>query len=274
MYCRRGFSIIEAIAAVAIAGTVMVATLTMFKLQGQTLSSLKLTSSRDALFGEVRTYSTALATVMRANTDSFNAAFRACISGPAPCTANVETPMRLTDPFNNRIYSGTQTNPVRYNREGYPCPGGANATATACPFEVFSSFFATCTGGAPTCPTAASVRITFTIRHNPDDDRLGGRLKDQSGFSVFTAPQILNGTISCPTNQVLSGINADGTPVCVANGAGTPCMTSNGTIVPHGTFRTGQGYFLPNGGVTQFTCFCQSGSYVVFNGSGDCATLF
>ena len=139
---------------------------------------------RNDLASHIKNFAS-LPTTFRASLDpglasTINPELHNCIfgTGPALCQADgIEMPLTLYKPVStlgtppSQIIAGpgpigaANAKPALYDIKGGLCKDSAAQTATAeCPFEVYSTFVATCAGGASSCATAENISVRYILK--------------------------------------------------------------------------------------------------------------
>jgi hypothetical protein len=94
-----------------------------------------------------------------------------CVKGtPAgsTCDATTDYGFVLTDPMGKALTGPTPQNAAIYDVNGGLC-GMVSATKKPtqfCPLIAYTTFKASCTGGAATCPAADSITISYTVQQD------------------------------------------------------------------------------------------------------------
>jgi hypothetical protein len=149
------------------------------------IKNARILSARDILESRIKSYSS-MGTTFRSSMYlgvplTENKELRNCVfgTGPNPCKPNEKTPVALYYP----IYTGTGASNLRkisgpgkddltanesafYDNKGNLCIANSTGSIEAnCPFfEVTTTFTATCAAGAPSCATAQSISVNYTIK--------------------------------------------------------------------------------------------------------------
>jgi hypothetical protein len=166
-----------------------------------TINHFRAVGVRDALVNNIRLESSIPAT-FRSSLQTSNAGnnpdLQNCVfgTGLTPCPANVEMPLTLYSPVSSAVIisgpaalNGAQTQAALYDTKGNLCANSVGPATDSCPFEVTTSFVATCTGGVSSCSVAQSLMVHYTIKR-----------KNDSAPGIY---QPLQGTIS----QVASSVD-------------------------------------------------------------------
>jgi hypothetical protein len=199
---------------------------------GKATRDFQVVNSRNTVVSHMKKYSSIGAT-FRSSLDpslstSINAALHNCIfgGGPSLCRgAGTVLPITLYYPVTMtagsltkslKILSGpaavgsTPARPALYTLKGTPCAEDITVASPTCPFEVFSAFTAKCAADAPSCITAESISVQYTVRVSPHlsgaGTGLGGLLTLASINQIapsITRTEILPGTEEKSSGNVM-----------------------------------------------------------------------
>lgn len=125
-----------------------------------------------------------------------NVKFANCYTaGGASCEAtSAPVGFVLFDPNGTAVSGASPNNPVRYTSRGEICNPGNND----CVFDVYTTFTASCPGGAPTCASPNNLSATFTIAQTEGVTAFGGftfKTITSAPFPVGAPPYILSSQV-------------------------------------------------------------------------------
>jgi len=173
MLNQRGFSLIQVMVAMAIAGILMYAVVTQMTSMQSSNQVIKMQMTRDHLIREAVLRLSHLPTIEKSALLSENSEFLACRDGAAPsgtaCQSKsdgkyVDHDLTLVSSTGNGVISTGKGRP--YDASGASC-GGDNAAAwesnTDCAFKLVTGFQASCAGGADFCAVAESIEFFYRV---------------------------------------------------------------------------------------------------------------
>jgi len=178
------------------------------------LVNFRSTGVRDALVSNINMYSSIPATfrnTLQVANVPLNPDLQNCVfgTGPSPCQAGVEMPVTLFSPISSTTIisgpaalNGAPTQPALYDNRGNLCANATGSASEQCPFEVTTSFTATCASGT-LCSVAQSLTVHYTVRrwNNPS----AGATAFMRGSIVKDASAILISKILPDSSDAASG---------------------------------------------------------------------
>jgi hypothetical protein len=150
-----------------------------------------------------------------------NQLLKNCLTQGASCTSlnpNRMQPFSLINPTGLKPVTGTQSSPVRYDRDGQPC-------AQDCFFEARSYFWASCPAAAAMCPVPERVHVLTQIKFVGASGQAAARLADYPTDQDLTAQatnlsqsmlvsDILRFLQGCPPGSMLVELEKSGKARC------------------------------------------------------------
>jgi len=155
-----------------------------------TMNHFRIRGVRDSLVNNIKGYSSMPSTFrssLQANNFSSNPDLQNCVfgTGASPCQPGVELPVTLYSPISSSMIisgpaalNGAQTQAALYDAKGNLCANVMGSATTQCPFEVTTSFVATCAPGQTSCATAQSIQIHYYIKRKSDSSTLRASIAD------------------------------------------------------------------------------------------------
>lgn len=139
-------------------------------------ANTRIRDSRNSLAFQLARYGALPTSFRNSVVASDNVDLQNCLfgNGSSACYADGrEYPVKLyAAPVNGapaKVVSGpgagtlSQAQPVLYNNKGQLCETSGTTATIACPFEVTTTFKASCAGAATSCPTAESIVLHYSI---------------------------------------------------------------------------------------------------------------
>lgn len=222
----EGLGLVEVVIASALGAVAMIGTMAALKHYGRGIATLSSQMTRNAildrLWHEAGTLDNLSYTALDApSRAAANAAFTACVDKTftaVPCRGNVETDFevylhpKVAGGPTERI-TGASGAPVYFDKDGAVC--SKQAPGPGCNFAGWTTFTATCAGGAATCNPAESIAITAHVRNVSPlaGMRLPMRSLDRRVGSIPTW-EIMAAAVVCPPGLIFQGFKTDASPVC------------------------------------------------------------
>lgn len=182
---QRGSAFVLVIAFMAVTMSI-VTVLSQPSINRSTLQNSRSVNVKNTLAAHVRKYAS-MGSTFRASLNSeiidANPALKACVLGDAnPCIGQgQERPVTLYYPASVGLagnslklvagpgpFGSDTARGAFYDLKGALCGNAPAQENDACPFEVYSTFSASCPGGAATCNLAQSLMVHFYIHYNSE----------------------------------------------------------------------------------------------------------
>jgi hypothetical protein len=140
----------------------------------QVFATARAREGRNAVAYQINRYASLPLTFRNSLTseNNGNSDLRNCVLGatPAVCKNNFAYPIRLFSTSSGKpvVMSGAGASgvnqPVYYDLRGNPCSDKFTAASAMCPFEVLTTFTATCPGGVSPCTSADSITVQYSVQ--------------------------------------------------------------------------------------------------------------
>lgn len=200
---QAGFGLLQTIivAFALAAGSIALVNLRVFYLDSmQAKAGL---NARNTVAALVSSSAISLTPLLRKNRDEN---LQSCLLQTS-CAAVSDRPVTLRDGLNRRI-SGPINAGARFAYGGFPCDGSSLSNET-CPILVETTYSTSCRGGVAMCTYPEKVTISYRVKG--DSKASLQWIRDM----IPLTGTVIVGNLMCPTGQVMSGIDSDGTAVCI-----------------------------------------------------------
>ena len=215
-----GFGLIEVLVAGIILGIIGVGFMTFMNSVNKNLVTARVRDARDSVLQNLTREAGSSGSLKKsAQLGGSTSQLARCINsgGSSDCSHNVSAEFNLYNVLGQKV-AGTTANPERYTTEGAHCA----AASSQCPLEAISSIKGICFSGS-NCDVASQISVTVTLRQAASVTSVGGNRSPMSAKTFTTTLDVKEingyGAQTCPTNQVLTGIDADGKIICSASPA-------------------------------------------------------
>ncbi len=145
----------------------------------RSLDTSRTTASRDQAFNEAMSLLQNSKAMKSSSQLSTNTSLFACTdpAGTNDCDHGIQKEFVLNN-LSGISLAGTSSHPVRYSKDGIPCPAGS-AASEACPMEGIAQFKAFCPSNAAQCSQAHSIEFSLILQQSPSITKLGGGVLKQ-----------------------------------------------------------------------------------------------